>query len=254
MQASLACGRGPGQSGAMRAALLALALPTFAAPAGAQGPCATDAIVVFDGSASMAEIGLDIVDAPRIVDARTAMARVMPEVEHYRRIGLVTYGPGPEGSCEGIRVRFPPIDAAAARMAAELDALDPNGLTPLAAAVERAADVLDYRARPAIVVLVTDGNETCGGRPCALGDRLAAEAADLTVHVIGFKVTRDFFAWDNPEQQGYDGDTVAKCLSDRTGGQFVSTQTVDELVDALRGTLGCLVVGRGPDTADVGRL
>ena len=127
-----------------------------------------------------------------------------------------------------------------------MDQLVPKGLTPLAASVRQAAEALDYRRAPGIVVLVTDGNETCGGRPCALGDALAREAADLTVHVIGFKVIVDFFSWDNPEQQSYeDGNTVAKCLADRTGGMYVSTETVDELADALRVTMGCALIGQG---------
>ena len=71
----------------------------LALPATAQSPCAIDAMVVFDGSASMAEIGFDTGATNRITDARAAMARVMPDVEKVRRIGLVTYGPGPEGSC-----------------------------------------------------------------------------------------------------------------------------------------------------------
>ena len=94
-------------------------------------------------------------------------------------------------------------------------------------------------------MLVTDGNETCGGRPCALGSALAAERQDLTVHVIGFKVVVDFFSWDNPEQQDVGaGNTVAKCLADRTGGLYVSTETVAQLADALRVTLGCSLIGQ----------
>ena len=40
------------------------------------------------------------------------------------------------------------------------------------------------------------------------------------------------------------GNTVAKCLADRTGGLYVSTETVDELADALRVTLGCALIGK----------
>lgn len=226
----------------MRVALLALACAA-ALPAGAQD-CATDAMIVFDGSASMAEIGADAARPTRIDEARAAMAGILPEVEAVRRIGLVTYGPGGADACTGIRLVLPPVPRAAARVTAALDTLVPAGLTPLAAAVETAAEALDHRRRPAIIVLVTDGNETCGGRPCALSDRLAAESADLTIHVIGFRADGgDFFAWDSPEQR-FGEDSVARCLSDRTGGVFADTRSVDELVEALRVVLGCLVVGR----------
>ena len=40
-------------------------------------------------------------------------------------------------------------------------------------AVEQAAEVLNYRSKPGVIVVVTDGEETCGGAPCGLGDSMA---------------------------------------------------------------------------------
>jgi len=224
----------------MKTALSALVSASMATQSIA---CSTDAMLVFDGSASMAEITLETGNTSRLAEAREAIRKAMPLVEPYRRIGLLTYGPGPEGSCEGIRLRFPPMANAAEPVIEAIDTLNPAGLTPLSVAVETAAETMEYRTRPAIVVLVTDGNETCGGTPCATSRRMQETAADLTIHVIGFRATRDFFAWDNPEQQEFGGDTVAKCFADRTGGLFLSTETVGDLVEALQATLGCLVVG-----------
>ena len=218
-------------------------VPMVPAPHAATG-CATDAMLVFDGSASMAEIGFDTQAATRIAEARDAMRRALPQIAPFRRVGLITYGPGPNDACDNINLRFAPMPNAAAALVAEVESLRPGGLTPLAASVRAAAEVLEYRQHPGLVVLVTDGNETCGGRPCALGRELAAEARDLTVHVIGFRVVVDFFSWDSPEAGTYtQGNTVAKCLSDATGGMYVSTETVDELAAALRETLGCALIG-----------
>jgi len=201
-------------------------------------------MLVFDGSGSMAEIGFDATAPTRIDEARSAMRRAMPRVAPYRRVGLVVYGPGGADGCSGIDLRFAPRDDAAEAVIAGIDGLMPGGLTPLAASVRTAAEVLRFRERPGVVVLVTDGNETCGGRPCALGAALAAEAEDLTVHVVGFRVVRDPFAWDNPEAASYDGGAVvAKCLADHTGGLYVGTDTVEELADALSRTLGCALIG-----------
>ncbi len=222
-------------------------------PAATAAGCAADAMLVFDGSASMSEIGFDNAAATRIVDARAAVRRAMPQIAPFRRVGLLIYGPGPRDACSNLDLRFAPRSDAALDVILEVEALQPGGLTPLAAAVRRAADALEYRERPAVVVLVTDGNETCGGRPCELGTTLCAGARDLTVHVIGFRVVADFFSWDNPEQEHYEGGlTVAKCLADRTGGMYVTTETVDELAAALRQTLGCPVIGR-PSGADTWR-
>ncbi|MEL6453041.1 MAG: VWA domain-containing protein [Pseudomonadota bacterium] len=221
------------------------ALSVSLAPAHTAAGCATDAMLVFDGSSSMAELGFDLARKTRIVEARAALRDALPDITPFRRVGLLTYGPGTASdSCANIDLRFGPRADAGRAIQVEIDALEPKGLTALAASVRAASDALDYRTQPGIVVLVTDGNETCGGRPCALGDALAQTGADLTVHVIGFKVVVDFFSWDNPEQQDVGaGNTVAKCLADRTGGLYVSTETVDELADALRVTLGCALIG-----------
>jgi Ca-activated chloride channel family protein len=230
----------------MRALPLCLALSLTAlpgpAPRAAAG-CARDAMLVFDGSGSMGEVGHDLTAPTRIEDARRAVRAAMPDIAPYRRVGLLTYGPGGSNACSGIDLRFGPRADAGPAVVAEIEGLAPGGLTPLAASVAAAADVLSGEG---IVVLVTDGNETCGGTPCALSARLAGSAPGLTVHVIGFRVVYDPFSWNSPEAKALDGQTVAKCLPDATGGLFVSTETVDELADALRVTLGCVVVGRVP--------
>ena len=224
----------------LRVLPLVAMLVAAAAPARPAG-CARDAMLVVDGSASMGEVGHDATAPTRIAEARQALRDAMPDIAPYRRVGLLTYGPGGSDSCSGIDLHFAPRADAGDAVVAGLDALAPGGLTPLADSVAAAARVLDAAG---IVVLVTDGNETCGGTPCALGARLAAERPGLTVHVIGFRVVHDPFSWNSPEAQEFDGQTVARCLPDATGGLFVSTQTGDELAEALRVTVGCVVVGR----------
>ena len=191
----------------------------------------------------MAEISFETGPNTRIVEARQAITRAMPDIEPYRRVGLLVYGPGPLGPCENIDLRFGPIAQSAGPVSQAVDALRPDGLTPLTQAVRRAAEAMDYRQKAGVVVLVTDGNETCGGRPCEMARALRAEAADLTIHVVGFRAVVDFFTWNNPEQDPHNATTVARCLADETGGLFVTTKTVGELVNALRRTLGCPVIG-----------
>lgn len=218
----------------------ALALAPLA-PHVARATCARDAMLVMDGSASMAELGFDSTAPTRIMEARDALRQAMPDITPVRRVGLVTYGPGPEGSCEGITLRFAPQHDAAERIIATIDTMEPLGLTPLTDSVRLATEVLGPGG---VVVLVTDGHETCGGRPCALGAELAARRPGITVHVIGFRVAPDPFAWDSPEAAGFAGtDSVARCISDATGGLYVNTETVEELVEALRVTLGCALIG-----------
>lgn len=230
--------------------LSALALTMMALPATAplaNGGCARDAMLVFDGSGSMAEVTFDPTAPTKIADARRAIAQAIPDIAPLRRIGLLIYGPNAGDSCGGIDLRFAPRPDAAHAVITAIDGLTPRGLTPLAASVRAAAQALNHRADPGIIVVVTDGNETCGGRPCQTATDLAEASRDLTIHVIGFRATVDFWTWDNPEQEAQGGtDSVARCLADLTGGIYVKTQTVSELVEALKVTLGCPLYGQFP--------
>ncbi len=202
-------------------------------------------MIVFDGSGSMAEMGFNDIDEPRIFEARRALHKTVPAIGQARRLGLVIYGPGGEGGCGNIDVRFGPKWQAAEQILSDVDRLEPDGDTPLTEAVAAAANALNYKEQPGAIVLVTDGKETCGGNPCALAAELSAAGHDLTVHVIGYKVRGDQFAWEGEGHNDYKQATsVARCLADRTGGQYVSAETVNELIGALRVTLGCSVIGR----------
>ena len=138
--------------------------------------------------------------------------------------------------------RLAPAFNSHGRIIAELERLRPDGNTPLTQAVRDAAEALQFREKPAVVVLVTDGEETCGGTPCRLAASLLGEAAAVTVHVIGFKVRGRFFQWQSQSGGASRGQTASRCLADMTGGKYVSTETTEELVAALQKTLGCPVL------------
>lgn len=230
------------------AVAVATAVTLTAGPLIASQSCTDDAMLVFDGSGSMSEMGFNLLDEPRIFEARRAVQDSMPQIAAVRRVGLVIYGPGRPEACGNIQLRFAPRPNAAGPIIDAVDRLQPAGETPLTKAVERAAEVLNYREEPGAIVLLTDGKETCDGQPCALAATLASEAHDLTVHVIGFKVRDDHFGWDNPQDEGYERRvTVARCLADQTGGTYASAETLDELTEALTRTLGCQLIGQRPD-------
>lgn len=221
----------------------------FPLAGGAGESCTEDAMIVFDGSGSMAEIGYNAIGVPRISEARLAMQRVIPSIAAQRRLGLVIYGPSGDRTCANTDVRFAPMWQAGPRILADVEALNPAGGTSLTESVKRAAEALHYKDTPGTVVLVTDGKETCGGAPCQLAAEIAAIAPGLTVHVIGFKVRGEHFDWAQPDDP--EATTVARCLADDTGGIYVRAETVDELIGALQVTLGCTVLGslRGQSVA-----
>ena len=227
----------------MRLHLLASGLLSFfvlATPSLAQDDadtrCRSDAMIIFDASGSMAGTDFNTPPTPRIERVRKALEEVLPAVATQRNLGLIDYGPGPYNRCDNIVLQLRPAPNAAERIINIVRSLAPAGRTPLTEAVRMAAEVLDFPRKPGEIVLVTDGEETCGGDPCALAQKLHAQGGHLTVHVIGYR-TRD-----STEGAGY---LKARCLADETGGTYSSTETSDDLVRALRRALTC------PDVSSV---
>lgn len=208
--------------------------------------CTEDAMVVLDASGSMSNDGWrngseSARTISRIDLMRYALGKVLPSVTRFRRVGLMTYGPtvtpGLFNQCDNIELNLRPTPNAAARIMASVQSLVPAGGTPLTRAVERGAEVLDFRNKPGVIVVLTDGEDTCGGSPCRVGKELHAVAEQLTIHVIGLRV-KGLSGKDEgriPETQ---------CLAGYNGGLYLVPETTDDLIAALMKTLGCPMVSR----------
>jgi Ca-activated chloride channel family protein len=190
-------------------------------------------MIIFDASGSMAGNTVQglFSNITRIDEVRKALGEVLPGVTKFRKVGLITYGPGPWDQCN-VKLEFPPIPDATERIMSAVNALNPAGKTPLVEAVKQAAEVLDYKTEKGVIVLVTDGEETCGGAPCELGKFLKANSRDLTVNVIGYQLVG--FSWT-----GAQSILDVQCLAETTGGLYITAKNRDDLVKAFQKTLGC---------------
>jgi Ca-activated chloride channel homolog len=201
--------------------------------------CTEDAMIVFDASGSMYGDGWGYASTSRmsrIDNAKSAIANVLPTITRSRRVGLITFGPGPYNQCN-VKLELGPTSNSADRIMGIIDALVPAGKTPLTTAVELAANVLDFRVKPGVIVVVTDGEETCGRSPCELGKELHSEAAQLTINVIGLRVKG--FSWT-----GEQSIVETKCLAEQNGGVYIPVETEDELASAFEKTLGCPMISQ----------
>ncbi|MDQ8699734.1 VWA domain-containing protein [Hyphomicrobium sp. LHD-15] len=192
--------------------------------------CLDDAMLVLDASGSMAGTDMNAM-RPHIAKVREALAAVVPAVAPKRHLGLMVYGPGSFAKCANITLRLRPGPNSAETIMAEVNGVVPAGQTPLTNSVRKAAEELRFRYKPAVVVLLTDGEETCGEDPCRAARALKAEASALTIHVIGFKVA-GAATWLAPG-------TGSACMAAETGGLAITAHNKDELIDALRKTLTC---------------
>lgn len=199
--------------------------------------CRDDAILVFDASGSMAGTDMNSV-TPHIKKVRDALADVLPSIAPLRNLGLATYGPGPWGRCNNIELAVAPQPNAAEPILDAVNAIVPGGETPLSRSVELAAEALTYRDKPATIVLFTDGEENCGGDPCATARRLRENGKDLTVHVVGLRTPVSVTLGM--------GMLETRCFADETGGTVTTVETREEIIRAFHETLGCPYVTQLP--------
>jgi hypothetical protein len=81
-----------------------------------------------------------------------------------------------------------PLDRArAASVVASIEAMN-LARTPIAESLRLAAGDVARRSGPLLIVLVTDGEETCDGDPAAVIRELAAGGADVRVNIVGFAI------------------------------------------------------------------
>jgi Ca-activated chloride channel family protein len=179
------------------------------------------AIIVLDGSGSMWG---QIDGRPKLEIARETLDKILPTMPQGLELGLMAYGHRQKGQCGDIELIVGPAPGTGEAISKAVAGMRFLGKTPLSAAVEQAATELRHSEDKATVILITDGIETCDADPCAVGASLAEAGVDLTVHVVGFGLSRE------------EGRQVA-CLAENTGGRYIPAADAGELGSALTATI-----------------
>ncbi|MCA9911635.1 MAG: VWA domain-containing protein [Anaerolineae bacterium] len=201
-------------------------------------------VLVFDASGSMAAA----LGGERKIDAaRRAMEYVianLPDDVPNLNVGFRIYGHEGDNSeaqrplsCQSTNLLVPVLGVDPAALRAQTFAWEPTGWTPIALALQEAALDLDevhayqscqgQAAARNVIIMVTDGEETCDGNPCQVAQSLAAANIATTVHIIGFGLTPDVAATLTciPQNGGVyadaqDGDSLARILIDMIGQEL----------------------------------
>ncbi len=146
---------------------------------------------ILDASGSMlANLG----GRPRLAVAQDAVGGLASKLPAGMNTSLWVYGhrveqANKDASCRDIEqvIKLGPVDAARLNSAAHSFAA--KGYTPITESLRQAAASLPIGASERNqVVLVSDGEETCAGDPCALAAQLAASDVKLVIHTIGLAV------------------------------------------------------------------
>lgn len=176
-----------------------------------------DVIFVLDASESMSG---RINDEIKMDTVKSASLQTIADLKAHSNIGVIAYGHRTERDCDDIETLVTLDTLPHATINEAVKNIQPKGKTPLTKAVRRAADTFENRKSATSIVLITDGPETCGGDPCALGRELASRNANLKTHIIGVD-----FAGRNT--------SALRCLASETGGTFLEVDDSASLVLAL---------------------
>jgi hypothetical protein len=140
--------------------------------------------LILDTSGSMRrELG----SSTRIAVAKRSLASLVEgSLPEGLPVALRIFKAGRRSCATTLAVKLGPLDRAA--MVARIKGLkiDKGTKTPLAAAIEAAAGDIGGVGGPRVVVVVTDGAETCKGDPEAAVRSLVDAGFDTTVNIVGF--------------------------------------------------------------------
>lgn len=163
---------------------------------------------------------------------RSIIERNLNDWNQSTPLGLVAYGHRRKGDCNDIELIATPGERATNKMLNFLADATPRGRTPLAGALQHAAEHGAAGGGAANIILLTDGIDSCGKDPCAAVSALQTEGAGPRVHVVGLDL-------DMPEAN------KLRCIAEITGGRFLAAKDALELdnamADALAPSLGVVV-------------
>ncbi|MEV6262636.1 VWA domain-containing protein [Streptomyces sp. NPDC051784] len=176
--------------------------------------------LVLDVSGSMRTRDID--GQSRISAAKHAFNDVLDAVPEEVELGIRTLGadyPGDDRKvgCKDTRQLYPvgPLDRTEAKTA--VATLAPTGWTPIGPALLGAADDLDGGDATRRIVLITDGEDTCGPLdPCEVARDIAARGIHLVIDTLGLVPDAKI------RQQ-------LTCIAEATGGTYTAVQHTDEL-------------------------
>lgn len=174
-----------------------------------------DILIILDSSSSMSE---PVDGAIKIDTAKQALSEIVDLLPENALVGLRIFG-----GCETSQLLVPlaPLDRALLRE--EITAVDTGGPTPIAFALEQAKDDFADTTDGKMILLVSDGAETCKGDPIKKAQELIDLGYDLKINVVGFDVAYQEWARDQLMD-----------IAAVTGGRYFDAESREELRTALQ--------------------
>lgn len=148
----------------------------------------------------------------RISVAKNAARRLVSSLPSDVDIGLVVLSDCPSAKSAGF---YKPPERS--RLQSRIGRLQPYQGTPLGSAVAKAADMVDGVDVPGIIVVISDGEESCKADVCGIARRLAAKQPRLVINTVDIM-----------------GTGAGDCLASATGGRVFTASNAQEITDMIQ--------------------
>lgn len=203
--------------------------------AGCENPeAAKNIVLLLDASGSMNAM---INDETKLAIAKKAVSEYVSALDTRVNLGVVVYGhkgsnseKDKAASCAGIEQLVPLRALDAGNVTRVVNGLSAKGWTPIAGGIKEAGELFAGKigdANDNLLIIVSDGEETCGGNPVQAAKALFDSPEHVTTGVIAFDLS----------------DTEAASLeriAQAGGGTFVSAHNGADLERAFRANMNAM--------------
>ena len=148
----------------------------------------------------------------RISVAKNAARQLVGSLPQDVDIGLVVLSDCPSAQSAGF---FKPPERF--QLQSRIRSLQPYQGTPLGSAVAKAGNMVDGVDVPGIIVVISDGEESCDADVCGIARRLAAKKPRLVINTVDIM-----------------GTGAGDCLASATGGRVFTASNAQEITDMIQ--------------------
>jgi hypothetical protein len=198
-------------------------------------------LVVLDCSFSMKErLGGQ---TQKLESAKLVLEKALARIPSDVNLGLRVFGQGfgPSGfamipgiDCRQTALLVPLGQGNRRSIIDKVRNLKPFGMTPLEYSLREAAedDFAGVQGNKTII-LITDGEDTCGGDPCRFIQELPSLGINIKVDIVGLDLKRDRSAR-----------AQLHCIAEKSGGKYYDANTSAEMIESLSNSVNQAITGR----------
>lgn len=191
-------------------------------------------LFLVDASLSMKENlekGVQKMDAAKLV-LQKAISKIPNDVNLALRV-FGHFNSPMVNPCESSALLVPPGTRNRRAIVEKMREVRPTGMTPLTFAIAQAAerDLARVQGKKTII-LISDGEDTCGFDPCAYIQTLPARGVSLKVDILGLNLGKE----KNARKQ-------LDCIAKSSGGKYYDNDTSAKLIDSISHSVSQAISG-----------